>query len=393
MCDGEEVLRAEPDDDVPDLDQVHRRRAQKRRDEGVGGVVVDLRRRSDLPHRAEVHDDDAVAHGHRLDLVVRDVDRGRADALLELLELLARRRAQLGVEVRQRLVEQEDGRLADDRARERDSLALAAGQLARLAVEQPADAEESRPPTRPSGDGAPAGPSAPSAETRCSCRRSGAGRARSSGTPSRSGARGASRSFTTLAADQDLAGRRRLEAGDHPKEGGLPGAGRPEEDQKLSLFGHQADVVDGAELSSLKTLVRFRVSTTATPLEKSRREAFPLREAPRAVHANLDTRPAPGASLAYFHLAKMRLYSVSAALAASSACLVAARDLGEHGGNDPGAERFGDAGRRVAGIADVRRPVEHVAEDLVLVRRVRAAGRSRSPSSDSGRSTGKQGKL
>ena len=44
--------------------------------------------------------------------------------------------AQLGVEVGERLVHQEDGRLADDRPAERDALALAAGQLLRLAVEQ-----------------------------------------------------------------------------------------------------------------------------------------------------------------------------------------------------------------------------------------------------------------
>ena len=68
-------------------------------------------------------------------------------ASLELLELLAGRRAQLGVEVRERLVEQEDLRLADDRARERDPLALAAGELARLAVEQAADAEQVRRPS------------------------------------------------------------------------------------------------------------------------------------------------------------------------------------------------------------------------------------------------------
>src|SRR5262245_2964683 len=50
--------------------------------------------------------------------------------------------------------------------------------------------------------------------------------------------------------------------------------------------------------------------------------------------------------------------------------LVAARHLGEHGRDDPGAERLVDACRRVARVADVRRPVEHVGEDLVLVLRV-----------------------
>ena len=64
-------------------------------------------RRPDLLEHAVVHDRDPVAHRHRLDLVVRDVDRGRADLLLQAPDLAARLRAQLGVEVRQRLVHQE----------------------------------------------------------------------------------------------------------------------------------------------------------------------------------------------------------------------------------------------------------------------------------------------
>ena len=76
------------------------------------------------------------AHRHRLDLVVGDVDDRRAEALVEAGDLGARLDAQLGVEVGERLVHQEDGRLADDRPAERDALALAAGQLLRLALEQ-----------------------------------------------------------------------------------------------------------------------------------------------------------------------------------------------------------------------------------------------------------------
>ena len=80
-----------------------------------------------------MHDDDLVGHGHRLDLVVRDVDGGRAEPLVQLLDLGAHGDAQLGVEVRQRLVEEEHLRIAHDRAAHRDALALAAGELARIA--------------------------------------------------------------------------------------------------------------------------------------------------------------------------------------------------------------------------------------------------------------------
>ena len=55
---------------------------------------------------------------------------------VQLLDLEAHLHAQLGVEVGQRLVEQEHRRLAHDGAAHRHALALAAGKLARLALEQ-----------------------------------------------------------------------------------------------------------------------------------------------------------------------------------------------------------------------------------------------------------------
>ncbi len=61
---------------------------------------------------------------------------------MELLQLGAHVHAQLGVEVRERLVEQVHVGLTDERTRERDPLALAARELERLAVEQRLAADE-----------------------------------------------------------------------------------------------------------------------------------------------------------------------------------------------------------------------------------------------------------
>ena len=61
---------------------------------------------------------------------------------MQLLQFDPHLHAQFGVEVRQRLVEQEHLRMAHDRAAERDALALAAGKLARLALQQFLDAED-----------------------------------------------------------------------------------------------------------------------------------------------------------------------------------------------------------------------------------------------------------
>ena len=60
---------------------------------------------------------------------------------MQALELDAGLEAELGVEVGERLVEEEEPRLADDGAGERDALLLAAGELAGAAGEQVVDAD------------------------------------------------------------------------------------------------------------------------------------------------------------------------------------------------------------------------------------------------------------
>ncbi len=110
--------------------------ADEPRDEDRGRPVVDIHRRADLVGDAGVHDDQPVGQRHRLDLVVRDVDRRDGELALQALDLEPHLHAQLGIEVGERLVEQEDRRLAYDGAAHRDPLALAAGELARQPLEQ-----------------------------------------------------------------------------------------------------------------------------------------------------------------------------------------------------------------------------------------------------------------
>ena len=110
-------------------------------------MLVDLLGRSDLLDPALVEDGDPVAHRERFFLVVRDVEEGDADALLDRLELDLHLLAELQVERAERLVEQKHARRVDDRARERDALALASRELHRLAraeVFQPDEAQSLR---------------------------------------------------------------------------------------------------------------------------------------------------------------------------------------------------------------------------------------------------------
>ncbi len=120
-------------------EQVHRRRADELGDELGGGTLVDYLRRVELLDAAGAHHGDAVAERHGLDLVMRDVDRGRVRALVQQLDLGAHLDAQLGVQVGQRFVEQEQLGVAGQRTAHRDALALAAGQRAGLALQQVLD--------------------------------------------------------------------------------------------------------------------------------------------------------------------------------------------------------------------------------------------------------------
>src|SRR5215207_8166924 len=77
----------------------------------------------------------------RSDMVMLDIDESRAEALVELGELGAHVHAQLRVKVRERLVHEEDVRMPDHGAAERDALALPAGELGGAAVEQRSELE------------------------------------------------------------------------------------------------------------------------------------------------------------------------------------------------------------------------------------------------------------
>src|SRR3954469_11004300 len=126
------------------LDQVHRRGADEAGDEEVGRAVVHVARRVDLLEQTVLEDGHAVAHRHGLDLVVGDVDGGDAETALQRGDLRTGGDAELGVEVRQRLVHEEDLRLTHDGAAHGDTLALTAGERLRLAVQVLAQVEDLR---------------------------------------------------------------------------------------------------------------------------------------------------------------------------------------------------------------------------------------------------------
>ncbi len=133
-------------------EEAHRRRADEAGDEEVGGPVVQLLRRGDLLQQPAAQDGDPIAEGHRLRLIVGDVDGRRAELVLQARDLRPHLHAQLRVEVGERLVHQEGLRLAHDRAPHRHALALAAGEVGRLALELLDEVEHLRRSAHLAGD-------------------------------------------------------------------------------------------------------------------------------------------------------------------------------------------------------------------------------------------------
>jgi hypothetical protein len=124
-----------PPSDDRDVEQVHRGRADEAGDEDVAGWSYMSRGVAHCWRQAVLEQGDAVTHRHGLGLVVGDVDRGDAEAALQRRDLGAGLHAQLGVEVGQRLVHEEDLGGADDGAAHGDALTLATGEGLRLALE------------------------------------------------------------------------------------------------------------------------------------------------------------------------------------------------------------------------------------------------------------------
>ncbi len=103
--------------------------------------------------------DPAGAHHHqqlrkaeRFRLIVRDIDRGEAEPVLQLFQLEPDLVPQQGIEVGQRLVEQHQPGLVHQGAGQRHTLLLAAGQLRRRPVDPPGEPHLPEHPRHPFAD-------------------------------------------------------------------------------------------------------------------------------------------------------------------------------------------------------------------------------------------------
>ena len=226
------------------------RLAEEPGDERCPRPLVELRRRPELLDPPAVHHGDRVRHRHRLFLVVGDVDERDPDLVLDPLELELHLLAQLEVERAERLVEQEHPWVTDDRARERDPLLLAAGQLARLAGLPPGEADELEDLGHPR----------PHLRLRQLLPLETEGNVvrdrhvREERVALEDGVHVAlvrREPDDVAVAEEDPAGRRVLEAADHPEGRRLAAAGRAEQREERAPWDLERDAVDRARLAEL----------------------------------------------------------------------------------------------------------------------------------------------
>ena len=103
-------------------------------DEGILRALIELGRGRELLHDAVIEHGNAVRHGQRLGLIMRHIDDGYAQALMQMADLILHLLAQLLVERAQGLVHQHEIGIEDQRPGDGNALLLAAGELARAAV-------------------------------------------------------------------------------------------------------------------------------------------------------------------------------------------------------------------------------------------------------------------
>ena len=220
----------------------------------VAGRLVDVVGRADLLDLALVHDDDAVGDFQRLLLVVGDEDRGDVDLVMQRAQPFAQLFPHLRIERAEGLVEQQDARLDRERAGQRDALALAAGELARIAVGKPVELHEIEQLLDPRADRRLVLPDrarlhaqaegdvlehAHVAEQRVVLEHE------------------ADVTFAralrqrVLAVEGDFAGIRPVEAGDDPQQRGLAGAGGAEQREQLAVIDLEVDTVERCKAAEL----------------------------------------------------------------------------------------------------------------------------------------------
>ncbi|MGY4546710.1 hypothetical protein ACVMDO_002139 [Bradyrhizobium sp. USDA 4513] len=226
-----------------DFREVNGRIAEQARDRDRCGLGIDIGRRRDLREPAVDQDRDAVGDRHRLAIVLGDVEHGGSAAPQQVRQLEPHLVAQLCVDIAQRIIQQQNIRIADQRPRQRRALLLSVRQFARRVTEHVLDLEQPADRGNAAGDIAAAGPDAQAA-----CDIVAGGHVREQGKVLECHADPAPLGRSTdhrAAADQDVAVVGLEHARDHAQQHGLAAAGRSEHRHDLAGLDSQRQSVGG----------------------------------------------------------------------------------------------------------------------------------------------------
>ena len=238
---------------------------------------VQLARRRELLDAALVHDRDAIRHRQRLVLVVGNEDRGRLDVLQQAAQLDLHLLAQLAIERRQRLVEQQHVGLDRDRARQRHALLLAARQCGDASATEMTELDQRQRPLHCAID----------------LRLRRAAHLQAEGDVARDGEMRKQRVALEHDADiapvrrhmsdvapgkRDRASVRRREAGDGAQQGGLAAAGWAEQGDQLAAPDREIDAIEhGGRAEALRNgaddEMRRRLAHVISLLQRSTQPA------------------------------------------------------------------------------------------------------------------------
>ena len=241
--------------------------ADERGHEGGGRLVVDLERGAHLLDAAALHDHDPVGQGQGLLLVVGDIDGGDPRGLLDGPDLGAQALADLGVQGRQGLVQEQHPRPHRQGPGQGGPLLLAAGHLVRVALAQFLHVDQGQHLVHPRGDRFRAPPGHLQAE----------GDVLAHGHVGEQGVVLEHHAHAPLvgghpgdlgAADADAAGGGGFEAGDHAQGGGLAAAGTAQEGHELAFLHRQVEAVDhGGPAEPLDHATQFQECHRACPFQ------------------------------------------------------------------------------------------------------------------------------
>ena len=232
------------------LKKIHRRRTNEIRNEHRRGLIIDDLRFAELLDDTMVHDHDLVAHLHGFELVMRNVNRRRAHAVVQIAEFFGYLLAKLNIERTQGFVHEETFGLANDGATKRDFLPIPAGEATHGSVQYIFDLQY---PTNLGDTVAHLRFRHALAfqrvadvlthihmrikrkhlENECDVALAGGLLAH------------------VLAVDQNLAGRRQFKTGNHPERRRLAAARRPQQHKELAVFDRERRRLDGGEVSKV----------------------------------------------------------------------------------------------------------------------------------------------